>query len=134
VGVCDYLPAGTVGPIDLVLTQNQDQVIGRFYLGELSADAVGPVAANGELTLTGKVTSDPFTIDVATAFQSTTPGQITGSLGQLWLGTGWSGNLTLMCTITSLNRTSATPNEPSFAGLRLATPTIQDMIRALLRR
>ena len=132
---CSYLPTGTVLNTDLVLTQNQDQVTGRFYLGTLSADGIGPVAMNGQLTLTGKVYGD-ITIDAFYLLQSTTPGQITGGLNQLWqgIGAGLSGDVRLTCTIVSLSRTSLTPNEPAFAGTPVKTSTIQDMIRALLRR
>ena len=131
---CNTFTVGMVLPVNLVLTQDQDRVTGRFYMGQLSADATGPVATDGQLLLTGKITSDPFTIDVAWQLQSTTPGQITGTMGELFLATGFSGSGQLWCNIRDLNRTSLTPNEPSFAGLRLMTPTLKDLLRAMVGR
>jgi len=131
-GFCDIFIIGTVMPIDLVLTQDQDRVTGRFYLGDLSADTTGPVATNGQLPLTGLVSSDPFTIDILLGLQSTTPGQITGTLDMLWLTTEFSGSGLLSCSILSLNRTSTmTMAQPT---RRVMTPTLQDVLRALLRR
>jgi len=131
-GFCDGFAVGTEWPTDLVLTQIEDQVTGRFYLGALSADAIGPVQTDGLLMLTGLVTSDPFTIDVLWQAQSTTPGQITGTLDWLVLASSYSGNARVSCTILSLNRTStmamAQPTR------HVMTPTLQDLIRALLRR
>jgi len=121
-----------MGPTDLALTQDQDRVTGRFYLGSLSADTTGPVATNGQLLLTGLVISDPFTIDVVWQLQSTTPGQITGTLDWLFLASGFSGSGQLSCNIIDLNRTStmamAQPTR------HVMTPTLQDLFRALLRR
>lgn len=112
-GFCYLVPSGTVAPTDLVLTQVGDQVTGRFYLGDLSADAVGPVQTNGQLTLTGKVEGD-ITIDTVYQLQSTIPGQITGELTQLWLGLGqgWSGQGLFTCTIISISRTSTMTMAP----------------------
>lgn len=132
-GFCGIYTIGMQFPTDLVLTQNQDQVTGRFYLGFLSADAVGPVATDGQLLLTGKIISDPFTIDVAWQLQSTTPGQITGALSQLHLGTGWIGDGQLLCTVISISRTSTVAMAP-FAEQPSMTPTLRDVLRALLRR
>jgi len=136
-GFCDFFTVGMVLPTNLVLTQNQDQVTGRFYYGvdqEGSADAVGSVGTNGQLLLTGRVEWEPFTIDVAWQLQSTTPGQITGTLNHLYLGTGYSGSGQLWCIINYLKRTSLVLNEPSFAGLRLTTPTLKDLLRAMVGR
>ena len=131
-GFCDGFAVGTEWPTDLVLTQIEDQVTGRFYLGALSADAIGPVQTDGLLMLTGLVTSDPFTIDVLWQAQSTTPGQITGTLDWLVLASSYSGDARVSCRILSLNRTStmamAQPTR------HVMTPTLQDLIRALLRR
>ncbi|GAH51969.1 unnamed protein product, partial [marine sediment metagenome] len=129
---CDIFAIGTMAPIDLVLTQDQDRVTGRFYLGDLSADTSGPVATNGQLPLTGLVPSDPFTIDVLLQLQSTTPGQITGRLGMLWLAAGFSGSGQLSCNILELNRTSTMTMAP--IPPRRLTPTLQDVFRALRRR
>ena len=131
-GFCDGFAVGTEWPTDLVLTQIEDQVTGRFYLGALSADAIGPVQTDGLLMLTGLVTSDPFTIDVLWQAQSTTPGQITGTLDWLVLASSYYGDARVSCRILSLNRTStmamAQPTR------HVMTPTLQDLIRALLRR
>jgi len=132
-GFCDLFPSGTVAPTDLVLTQIEDQVTGRLYLGTLSADAIGPVQTNGQLTLTGKVEGD-ITIDAVYQLQSTTPGQITGGLIQLWqgFGAGMSGQAMLTCTVISLERTSTMTMAP--IPPRRLTLTLQDLLRALLRR
>jgi hypothetical protein len=131
-GFCDIFAVGTVAPIDLVLMQDQDRVTGRFYLGDLSAATTGPVATNGQLPLTGLVPSDPFTIDVLLQLQSTMPDQITGTLDMLWLATGFSGSAQLSCNILDLNRTSTMTMAP--IPPRKLTPTLQDVLRALLKR
>lgn len=131
-GFCDIFAVGTVAPIDLVLTQYQDQVTGRFYLGDLSTDTLGPVATNGQLVLTGLVTSDPFTIDVVCQLQSTIPDQITGIVGMLFLASGYSGNGQLLCDILDLNRTSTMAALVPVAP-RMPTPTLEDLFRALIR-
>ena len=129
---CSYFSPGLDGPLDLVLTQFQDQVTGRFYLGSLSADAVGPIQTDGQLLLTGLVNSDPFTIDVVMQLQSATPGQITGGMVQLYLGSGWSGSAQLLCEISDLTQTSTMAMARSTR--HVMTPTLQDLLRALLRR
>jgi len=133
-GFCNTAVPGTVLLTDLLLTQNQDQVTGRFYLGTISADAIGPVAIDGRLVLNGKVEGN-ITIDVIWQLQSTTPGQITGTLEQLWqgLGAGMSGQALLTCSIVSLSRTSTMARVP-FAERPLMTLTLQDLLRALFRR
>jgi len=129
---CSYFSPGLVGPLDLVLTQTQDQIIGRFYLNLLSADAVGPIQTDGQLLLTGLVISAPYTIDVVMQLQSATPGQITGGMAQLHLASGWSGNGQLLCEISDLTRTSTmTMAQPT---RHVMTPTLQDLMRALIRR
>lgn len=47
---------------------------GTFYLGTLSSTSTGPVATNGELTLSGKYTGGTTSINVIYSLQSTTPG------------------------------------------------------------
>ena len=131
-GFCDIFAVGTVLPINLVLTQDQDRVTGRFYLGDLSSDTTGPVATNGQLLLTGLVPSDPFTVDVVLQLQSTTPGQISGTLDWLFLAAGFTGSGQLSCNILDLSRTSTmTMAQPT---RHVMTPTLQDLFRALLRR
>lgn len=132
-GFCSIFSVGTVLPIELNLIQEEDRVEGRFLLGDLGADAIGPIETDGHLVLTGSVTSDPFSIEVAMLLQSTTPGQITGNLIQGWLGTGWSGSAMLEVSIQDLNRIS-TMTMALPAGRRLINPTLRDMLRAMLRR
>jgi hypothetical protein len=131
---CSYLPNGTVLNTNLILTQTQDSVSGTFFLGTLSTTGTGPVATNGQLTLTGKITQTTASIDAIFTLQLTTPGQITGTLFQLWTDTTMSGNAQVSCTIVSLSQTSPVPNEAAFARSPVEVLTIQDMIRALLRR
>jgi len=137
-GFCGVVPSGTVLNTDLVLTQSGDQVSGQFYLGTLVADATGPVAVDGHLTLTGKVIQGDFTIDTAFTLQSTTPGAITGDMTQLWLALAatWMGQGQLTCVMGSIARTSTVQREPGVAGLlRLPpNPTLQDLLNALRRR
>jgi len=132
---CSYLPSGTVAEVGLVLTQTLDSVSGTFFLGSLSSTGTGPVATNGQLTFTGKITQDTTSIDAVFIVQSTTPGQITGALNQLWTDTTMSGNAQVYCTIVSLSQTSPVPNEGAFTRMPLMkNPTVQDLIRAVTRR
>ena len=137
-GFCGVVPSGTVLNSDLVLTQSGDQISGQIYLGTLVADATGPVAMDGQLILTGKVIQGDFTIDTVYTLQSTTPGQITGNMTQLWLGLGatWMGQGQLTCAMNNVARTNSALREPGVAGLlRLPpNPTLQDLLNALRRR
>jgi hypothetical protein len=131
---CSYLPSGKVLQTNLILTQTLDSVSGTFFLGTLSATATGPVATNGQLTLTGKITSSTSSIDAIFTLQSTTPGQITGGLFQLWTDTSMSGNAQVTCTIVSLSRTSTMTMALAPSAPRMLTPTLQDLLRELQRR
>ena len=133
-GFCSSLPTGTVLETNLILTQTLDSVSGTFFLGTLSTTGTGPVATNGQLTLTGKITLETASLDAIFTLQSTTPGQITGGLYQLWTDTNMSGNGQLTCTVVSISRTSTMTMAPYPAGRQLMNPTLQDLIRALLRR
>jgi len=128
---CSLVPVGTVLPTNLVLIQDQDRVQGNFRLGQLGADTSGPVQTDGQLLLTGTIQGD-ITMEVSWRLQSTTPGQITGSLSQIWRMTGYSGNGQLSCNIRDLNRTSTMTLGPGAP--RVMTPTLKDFIRALMRR
>jgi len=135
-GGCELFPSGYQLYIELNLLQVQDQVAGYFYLGELFADAEGSIAENGELLLTGLITEadSPITIDVTMQLQSTIPGQITGDLSQLWVGEGASGHILLSCNIVTLNRTSAMTTAVTPSAPRSRSATLEDLIRALMRR
>jgi hypothetical protein len=132
-GTCDSFPPGTVLSMEANLIQIQDIATGTIYLGNLpGASITGQIASDGELVLTGQSIYNPFTINIATAFYSTTPGYITGGLAQQWTGTGYSGNVIMACTITTLHQASPEPNKAAFAPRPLMkNPTLQDLIRAL---
>lgn len=134
INFCGYFPVNQVFPTDLNLIQDRDRVQGRFYLGTLGADTSGPVQGDGQLLLTGAVKEGIFTIDVSWGLRSTTPGRITGTLYQLWRATGYSGDGRLSCNIRDLNRTSTMTMELAPSGPRPLNPTLEDLIRALIRR
>jgi hypothetical protein len=131
---CNNFPTNRVFPTDLNVTQDEDRVEGRFYLGTLGADTSGPVQTDGQLLLAGAVREGIFTIEVSWRLQSTTPGQITGALSQIWRATGWSGDGRLSCNIRDLDRTSTMTMGPAPGGPRLLNPTLEDLIRALVGR
>lgn len=136
-GGCELFPPSSYQLyIELFLEQIQDQVIGYFFLGDLFADAEGSIAENGQLLLTGLITEEgsPITINVEMQLQSTIPGQITGELSQLWLGEGVSGHIQLSCNIVTLNRTSTMMTAVTPSAPRMQSPTLEDLIRALMRR
>jgi hypothetical protein len=134
INFCSYFPVNYVFPTDLNLTQDRDRVQGRFYLGTLGADAIGPVQGDGQLLLTGAVNEGVYTIEVVWTLQSTAPGRITGTLGQLWRATGYSGDGRVSANIRDLNRTSTMAMELTPGGPRLLNPTLEDLFRALVGR
>lgn len=131
---CSLFPVNMVFPTNLNLIQDGDSVQGSFHLGTLVADTSGPIQTNGQLLLTGFVREPPITMDVSWRMQSKNPGQITGSLTQLWRMTGLSGDARIKANIRNLNRTStmATTLVPSTS--RMLNPTLKDLFRALIRR
>jgi len=132
-GFCDVFTIGTVLIVELNLIQDDDRVEGRFLLGELGADTNGPVSTDGQLVLSGTISGGTTMIEVAMLLQSTTPGQISGRLNQIWRDTSVPGDLRLESDIQELNRISTMAMALS-AGRQLLNPTLQDLIRALLRR
>lgn len=133
-GFCSYLPSGLELLVELNLIQDQDRVEGRFLLGDLGADASGPIHTDGHLLLTGAIQEGTATIEVAMFLQSTTPGQIFGSLSQLWRATDMWGSARVDATIEDLPRISTMTMALIPSGPRMLTPTLQDLLRALLRR
>jgi len=131
---CGSFPVNRVFPHNLSLTQDEDRVEGRFYLGTLGADASGPVQTDGQLQLTGAVKEGINTIEVGWTLQSKTAGRITGTLNQLWRATGYSGDGRLSCKIRDCDRTTilTTPTPPGM--FLVPKPTLEDLIRALVGR
>jgi len=102
-----YISPGTEMPINLVLTQNEDQVIGSFYVGHLTdGDAEGSIAVDGQLSLTGFKEADIWRIDATLQLQSATPGQITGTLVWILVSSSPEGGTQISGTIYTLNRTA----------------------------
>ena len=131
-GWCKEFPNNRVFPTNLNLTQDEDRVDGRCFLGTLAGDTSGPVQVDGQLMLTGAIYEGVFTCEVAWNLQSATPGRITGALSQYWRGTGYSGNAYMTANIRDLNRTSNMMVLPAHGELRLMNPTIEDLIRAIM--
>lgn len=131
---CSFFPVNQVFPTDLNLTQDDDDVQGNFHLGTLVADANGPIQTNGQLLLSGYIYEAPVTIDVSWRMQSKNPGQITGSLTQLWRMTGFSGDARIKGNIRNLNRTSTIAITLIPITPLMPNPTLEDIIRALTRR
>ena len=134
-GSCSSFPINNVFPCDLNLVQTHDAVTGSFYLGTLSASASGPVSTDGTLLLTGTISSAPWTVDVSWTMASKTAGNITGSLSEIWMAAGYSGDVRISATIRDLNRTS------TMAGMRMnfGSPqglnrTVQSLVRAMIGR
>lgn len=129
---CSDFPAGSVLPTNLVLTQTDDRVEGRLFLGTLAGDGRGPIDAGGTLTLTGTVASSPLTIDTVWLLRSETVGRATGRIDMVFRYAGALGDGRLQATIRDLNRTSGS----TAVSLRApAVPaTIEEAIRAIQRR
>jgi len=133
-GSCTSFPVNQVFPTNLNLIQDRDRVTGKFYLGTLSADATGPIQTDGQLLLVGKIVYDIWSIDVSWRMMSATPGKITGSLSEIFLAAGYSGDIRISANIRDLNRTSTMTTELAPGGPRLLNPTLEDLIRALVGR
>jgi hypothetical protein len=129
---CGYWPAGTLLPITLTMTQTTDTVNCTALLGGLAFTASSTITTNGQLTLVGTITSATTSINVTIVLQQTTPGQLTGTLVQLWTDTTMLGYGQYNCAIDSLARTSPEPNEAAI--YRMAPPkgaTYRDLLNAL---
>lgn len=129
---CSDFPAGRVLPTNLVLTQTDDRVEGRLFLGTLSADGRGPIDPGGTLTLTGTIASSGFTIDTIWLLRSETAGRATGRFDMVWRYSAAVGDGRIQATIRDLNRTSAS------TALSLRAPavpaTLEEAVRAMQRR
>jgi len=131
-GFCDVFPSGTLLPITLIMTQTTDTVNCNVLLGGLAFSASNTIAVNGQLTLVGTITSETVSVNVTIVLQQTTPGQLTGTLVQLWTDTTMVGYGQYNCSIASLGRTSPVPDEAAI--YRMAPPkgaTYRDLLRAL---
>jgi hypothetical protein len=128
------MTVNSVWPTNFNLTQDRDQVQGRFSLGALSADTSGPVQTDGQLQMSGTIREGIFTIEVTWRLQSTTAGRITGSLSEVWWATGYSGDGRIAANIRDLNRTSTMTIELTWGGPRLLNPTLQQIIGSLAWR
>jgi hypothetical protein len=132
-GFCAEWPVGTLLPITLTMTQTTDIVNCTVLLGELAFTAASStIATNGQLTLVGAITIDTTSINVTMVLQQATPGQLTGTLVQLWTDTTLLGYGQYNCSISSLSRTSPVPNEAAI--YRMAPPkgaTLRDLLKAL---
>ena len=130
---CGEWPVGTLLPITLTMTQTTDIVNCNVLLGGLAFTAASStITTNGQLTLVGVITIDTTSINVTIVLQQTTPGQLTGTLVQLWTDTTLLGYGQYNCSINSLARTSPVPNEAAI--YRMAPPkgaTWRDLLKAL---
>lgn len=93
--------AGSGHPIELTLSQDQDEVSGTIILGGVSVTL-------GSLSLgwmVGQTYSDPYTISVETGFQISEPGQMVGAFSLIYTAANSSGRGELTCKIASLRRT-----------------------------
>jgi len=133
---CGEVPVGTLAPITLTMTQTTDIVNCNVLLGQLTFTAASStIATNGQLTLVGAITYSTTSINVTIVLQQATPGQLTGTLVQVWTDTTLLGYCQFNCSISSLSRTNPSPNEAAVMGSPLPkNATLQDIIRVIIRR
>lgn len=129
---CGDFPPGLVLPTNLVLTQTDDRVEGRFFLGTLAGDGRGPIDGGGTLTLTGTIASSGLTIDTAWLLRSETVGRATGRFDAVVRAAGAIGEGRIQATIRDLNRTSS--SAAFSVGAPAVPATIEEAIRAMQRR
>jgi len=132
-GFCSYYPIGQLFPITLTMTQTTDTVNCSVLLVGLAFTAApSTIATNGQLSLVGSITSSINSINVTMVLQQAVPGQLTGTLVQLWTDTTMIGYGQYNCSIYSLSKTSPEPDEAAI--YRMAPPkgaTLGDLLRAL---
>jgi len=125
-------PTGNVFLTKLDLVQDQDRVTGNFTNNPSGpfpryADAIGQIQTDGKLLLTGTIPDGIISIQVSWTMGSTIPGQITGSLIEIYSETGTSVYVRFTGNIQDLNRAGN-------AGLgisvpRVSNPTLKSQIR-----
>lgn len=124
-------PIGTVSLTKLDIVQDHDRVSGNFTTNQSGpfpsyVDAVGKIQIDGELLLTGIITTGPFTIQTSWTMVSTIPGQITGSLVEIYSKTGTAVYVQFTGNIRDLSRTSNARIGTSAP--RVSNPTLQSLI------
>jgi hypothetical protein len=126
-----YPPIGTASLTKLDFIQDHDRVTGKFTTNPSSpfplyADAIGQLQTDGKLLLTGTVTTGPFTIQVSWTMGSTIPGQITGSLVEIYSETGTAVYVQFTGNIRDLSRTSNAGM--GISAPRVSNPTLRSLI------
>jgi hypothetical protein len=96
------------------------------------ADVNGSIQTDGQTLLTGSGQASIFNMEISWLLQSTTPGQITGSLSFIVRATILLGELRISGNILELNRTSGEPIP--LAPVMLLQLTLEDLCRALQGR
>jgi hypothetical protein len=111
-GFCGTFPQGSNLPINMALTQTDDNVSGTVNLGSNAIPITsGQIATNGELTLTALFVNGAASIDITSTLSSTIPGLAEGSLFQRFTNTARLGDAQLLSHIEALNRVGPVPDE-----------------------
>lgn len=136
-GFCGSFYSGQILNMGFTIAQNRDQVTGTFTLGTLQGVlTAGVVNEDGSLPLTGGIEQGNTAVVLQNMrAESPSPGTMKGDFDQVWSSTSLSGTGRLICEIRDVTRTSGAPtlmflSQPETA----AAPTLEDMVRAVLRR
>ena len=126
-----YPPIGTASLTKIDIVQDHDRVSGNFTTNPSGpvpsyVDAVGKLQIDGTLLLTGIITTGPFTIQVSWTMVSTIPGQITGSLIEIYSETGTAVYVQFTGNIRDLSRTSNAGM--GISAPRVSNPTLRSLI------
>jgi hypothetical protein len=133
VGFCANFPRDRVFPLSGMLTQQNDTVTGAFHLGQVQGQqASGPVALDGTLRLTiVHVGTGSFTLTSDWAVNSTRPGQLSGSMVQLWRDAALSGTARVATRVFNTNRQAAGLGNPGPSGFGAAPRTLRELLGRL---
>jgi len=133
VDVCSLFTNGQVLPDSFLFSQTDRNVSGTFLLGSLNfAFPTSTIASDGGLTITGSGTAPGFgeVVNVTPTWSLRLTGTtLTGSIVQVWVGAGLTGQATINGSMSTSTKTAVVASQTAPAAV--APRSIKDVWSAL---
>jgi hypothetical protein len=134
-GVCAIVTAQPTLPIAFNTQQSADltTVTGQFAIGQLVGNGEGTVAADGQFSYAGTFTTGTGHIALQDMrVTSTTPGQFSGTFRQVWTDDTLTGQATITCVMSTINRVGLAAAFDASLGRATVSPRVPMSVRDLL--
>jgi hypothetical protein len=97
-------------PLMLSLTQTRDAVAGTITIDDHTGTTVGPIAENGQITLSGAAVSGSSTMTIVSwSTNSGSPGWMAGTFSISTSSSSLSGNALMNCELTTMTKEATAP-------------------------